>query len=307
MAFSPNEADLLQSLEWRPRAITEPLLAARQRIGAGEPTETDATARLDGADRHLRSDAELRRGERAEHELLFGLQALFLVHLVAGRAQLAGLVMDERDDLPECERDPHAIHVRIVIGEIRPGEHRDLHLVFPGVSQRVILERQPDRSIEGLHLRRRIGDVHGIFIAALCCRRIPPAGVLAPGHVATAELRRRAIALVHDLLVPGDARIPLPADPPGLLRQVAVDIDRAEKTHPPAPAHHHGIVLVTKLALGPAVCFEVEHILRIALHRRQADGEPPAQKIRLVALAVAVVGDNAFVPIDNHLVVDRRS
>ena len=125
-------------------------------------------------------------------------------------------------------------------GEIRPGEHRDLHFVFARVLQRVVLEREPDRRVERLHLRRGVGDVHRVLVAALGDRRRAPAGILAPRHVTAAELRRVAIALLHDLLRLGNARIPFPRDARALPRLVAVDVAGAEETHAAAAAHDDG-------------------------------------------------------------------
>ena len=92
--------------------------------------------------------------------------------------------------------------------------------------KRIVLEREPDRRVERLHLRRDVGDVHRVLVAALGDRRRAPARILAPRHVTAAELRRAAVALLHDLLRLGDARVPLPRDPLALLRVVAVDVAR---------------------------------------------------------------------------------
>src|SRR5215469_817195 len=74
------------------------------------------------SDGKLRRDAELGRREDAEHEFLYRLECLLLAHLIAGRAQLPGPVVDERDHLPKGERNAHAVHFGIVVAEVRPGK-----------------------------------------------------------------------------------------------------------------------------------------------------------------------------------------
>ena len=147
--------------------------------------------------------------------------------------------------------------------KVRPGEDRDLHLVLARVLQGVVLEREPDRRVERLHLRRGVGDVHRVFVAALGDRRRSPAGILAPRHVAAAELGRAAVALLHDLLRLGNARIPFPRDARALARLVAVDVARAEEAHAAAAAHDDGEVLVPQLGFRLAVELEIEHVVGV--------------------------------------------
>src|SRR6476620_11760631 len=104
--------------------------------------------------------------------------------------------------------------------------------------QCVVFERQPNWSVKGLHLRSDVRDVHRILVSALGDRWSSPARIFPPGHVAAAELRRAPIALLHDLLRFGNARIPFPRDPCALPRQIAVDVTRAQKTHAAIATHN---------------------------------------------------------------------
>src|SRR5215467_12880333 len=92
------------------------------------------------------------------------------------------------------------------------GKDRNLHFVLARVAERVVFEGEPDRRIESLHLRRRVGDVHGVFVATLRGLLVAPTRILAPSHMAAAKFWRVAVALIHDLLRLGYARIPLPTD-----------------------------------------------------------------------------------------------
>src|ERR1043165_4720912 len=220
------------------------LLFAGKRIEAGQLSQVNPATRFNRANGDLGRDVELWRREGTEYELFFGFQGAFLVHLVAGGTQLTGLVVDEGYDLPERARDAHAIHLRVLGAEERPCKDRNLHLVFTRVLQRIVLEREPDRCVECLHLRRRIGDVHRILVAAFWDCRRAPTGILTPGHMAAAEFRRAAVTFLHDLLRFWNARVPLPCDTRALARLAAIDVAGAEEAHPPAAAHHHGIVRV---------------------------------------------------------------
>src|ERR1043166_5130953 len=216
--LSAREYDLLQAQQSRPRHVAEAFFRAGQRIDARELAKAKAAARLDRADRNLGRDLELRRGERAEHEFLLGLKALFLAHFIAGCTEFAGVVVDKGDDLPERARNEHAVHLRVAFAEVRAGKDGNLHFVFPRMLKRVVLERQPDRCVERLHLRRRVRHMHGIFVAAPRRVLVAPARVLPAGHVTTAELGRTAVALAHDLLIFRNAWIPLPAHAWAFLR-----------------------------------------------------------------------------------------
>ena len=133
-----------------------------------------------------------------------------------------------------------------------------------------------------------------VFVAALGDRGGAPAGILAPGHVATAEFRGGAVALLHDLLGFGNSRIPFPTGARAFLRQVAVDIAAAEETHTPAAAHHHGEVLIAQLRLRLAVELEIENVIGVARNRGQVDYESGPEELGIVSAAVAIVGGNRF-------------
>src|SRR4029450_4980815 len=169
-----------------------------------------------------------------------------------------GLLIDKRNDFTECDRNSNAIHRRVVVVEIGTCKHRDLHLIFLCVAERVVLKREPDWSVESLHLRRRVGDMHRVIAAALgrfCV--LAPARIFSPGHVAPAEFRWATGALVYDLLRFWYARIPFPTNPRTLLRQISIDVHSAEETHPTAATHHHRIVFVPQFGVGLPIVLEV--------------------------------------------------
>lgn len=213
-----------------------------------------------------------------------------MVHLVASGAEPARVVVQEGDHLPEGDRDAHPVNRRVARAEIRPGEDGDAHVVLSGVLQCVVLERQPDRRVERLHLRHGIGDVHRVFVAALRRRPVaPPAGILATRHVTAAELRRIAVALVHDLLRARDPRVPFPRLASALLRQPAVDVAGAEGAHASATAHHHRVVLVAQDVRRPTAVRKGQDVVGPPRHARQRYLEALAEEVGAIALAVAVI------------------
>src|SRR5690606_19402944 len=126
---------------------------------------------------------------------------------VTGGAELTGLVVNEGDDFPEPARHAHAEAHRVVVLEEWAREDGNPHAIGAGVTQRVILEAEPDARVEWLHLRHGIGHVHGVVPAAIGHDGRTPHRILATRHVPAAEPWRVAVALVADLRRARDARV----------------------------------------------------------------------------------------------------
>src|SRR5260370_41947854 len=101
----------------------------------------------------------------------------------------------------------------------------------------IVLKTQPDRSIEWLHLRHDVGDVHGIFISFCSFGRASPNGVFAASHMAAAELGRVPVALLEDLKFLGYPRIDLPTTSLHSARKISVQVRRTVEAHSAVAAH----------------------------------------------------------------------
>ncbi|OQA42710.1 MAG: hypothetical protein BWY52_02134 [Chloroflexi bacterium ADurb.Bin325] len=225
--------------------------------------------------------------EAPEDELDAG-QHVALGDDVAGRGELAGPVVAERDHLPEAHRHQHPEVERVIVAEDRAGEHADAHVVLGRVFERILLEAEPDAGVERLELGRGVRSVEGVLVRLLCGRS--PVGILATGHVAPAELPLRlpAIAFVEDLRLLRQPRV----EPPGGARAahldeaLAVDVHCRVEAEPALAVHHDREVRilgrVDQLA-GHGVG-ELEHAIRLrARDRGQRHDKPRAQEFGVVA------------------------
>ena len=71
--------------------------------------------------------------------------------------QLAGLVVDHRDDLPVVLGDRHVPIQPVVVTEDRPAEDADLEVAHVGVAEDVVLEAEPQVLVVPRVLRSRVG------------------------------------------------------------------------------------------------------------------------------------------------------
>ena len=188
-----DESNLLESQQFPRRRFFD---VARKGIQSGQPAERHAGQVLDRGQRRLCGVV------RAEDEFFFA-QKILLRHGVAGRAELAGFVVNKCDHLPERHWNPDPEPGRIVVAEHWAREYADAHVVLPSVLQRIVLQSEPDARVERLHLRHGIGQVHRIGIAAGPGFWGAPHRVFAACHVTTRELGRIAVWTTDRLSIPG--------------------------------------------------------------------------------------------------------